>query len=872
MNIARLLVRRSSGRLKARQAGKFVPLQLQSSRSCAQLQNFVNTIRQLGSSVAILSSAFHIREHTSQLLALYRQNASELFPRRVQAAREPTLRDSTVQAKKERELPPQLIARPRVNVNLDLEHFPSQFEELANHLVVFVQCLKEFPEFIDESINASISLFEADLRYWASCLHVYKGQFRQPSIQRYVHDLSTHFGDHADQLASTLVLFLEVGVPTIRYAQKHKTDNLLNLSTVATFFSAVTATTLQFSFQLTETRTQNAVNTFWFASLVFSIGAAVNSVLGLTWKQAIYRPPRHRVPWWVLIWIKRSPLVFLVISVACFSVGLCLFAYGSNQSPVTSIITTVMTAVTTLGLAAVSGWFASERWIFSKYRGQKWLMDILLERIERTWDRPGFSHARKAWQKTSLSLRGCARLLGQWRSWIMCNDWESSLSDDGKDLEAGGLPWVAGAGEKAETSDTGRTRRKQALLSAMKTIHLQSTIIAPFITPGKKRVETTGADPGDIDSGKLVAEPVRAERSRLSLMKRKLGVLELTGDFEAHQALVRDAQFSEDGKFLITSSWDGTSIIWQTHPEHNLLSMYRVLVHPKSYVGQTVWSPDSTMLLTKHVRSVKLWTQHGVCHKTIDRQTNIRRVAWLPDGKAFLSVEENTVFRLDLLGKELDSYDFGMTTLHDAAVTTDGSRVWAVGVLSESPSKLHPSKSPVEKRLIVYNMQTKCIEYQIPILDDVRHVSISRKARLGRNGLLALISYEIQPPQLWKLYRVSDERNASASITRVRLLHTYLPRQTGVEFAGPGYFGGKDDELVLCASKGRDIHVWDRESGIYLRHIPAAGRSSDLMCMTWNPASENPFMFATGSHDGAVQLWSLSPTREVQEPSVMADG
>lgn len=48
------------------------------------------------------------------------------------------------------------------------------------------------------------------------------------------------------------------------------------------------------------------------------------------------RSPGHRVPWWVLIWIKRSPLVFLVLSVACFSVGLVLFAYSSSQARVRS--------------------------------------------------------------------------------------------------------------------------------------------------------------------------------------------------------------------------------------------------------------------------------------------------------------------------------------------------------------------------------------------------------------------------------------------------------------------------------------------------------------------------------------------------------
>jgi hypothetical protein len=34
------------------------------------------------------------------------------------------------------------------------------------------------------------------------------------------------------------------------------------------------------------------------------------------------------------------------------------------------------------------------------------------------------------------------------------------------------------------------------------------------------------------------------------------------------------------------------------------------------------------------------------------------------------------------------------------------------------------------------------------------------------------------------------------------LRHTYIPK-TAVDFAGPSSFGGRDDELVLCAGKGK---------------------------------------------------------------------
>lgn len=53
------------------------------------------------------------------------------------------------------------------------------------------------------------------------------------------------------------------------------------------------------------------------------------------------------------------------------------------------------------------------------------------------------------------------------------------------------------------------------------------------------------------------------------------------------------------------------------------------------------------------------------------------------------------------------------------------------------------------------------------------------------------------PPQLWKLDIVTAK-----DIGRLSLRHTYMPK-TSVDFAGPSYFGGKHDQLVLCAGKGK---------------------------------------------------------------------
>ena len=82
----------------------------------------------------------------------------------------------------------------------------------------------------------------------------------------------------------------------------------------------------------------------------------------------------------------------------------------------------------------------------------------------------------------------------------------------------------------------------------------------------------------------------------------------------------------------------------------------------------------------------------------------------------------------------------------------------------------------------------------MPILHEVRDITLSK------TGNAALVSYENKaPPQLWKIEPI--HRPGENPSVRLQLVHTCLPKAT-VDFAGPSYFGGKDDQLVLCAGKG----------------------------------------------------------------------
>lgn len=75
--------------------------------------------------------------------------------------------------------------------------------------------------------------------------------------------------------------------------EERATTQYLALTTIATFFSSITATTLQFSYQQTSSGLSSAVNLFWFISLVFSVSSGINSLLSMIWRRSIVYVRRY---------------------------------------------------------------------------------------------------------------------------------------------------------------------------------------------------------------------------------------------------------------------------------------------------------------------------------------------------------------------------------------------------------------------------------------------------------------------------------------------------------------------------------------------------------------------------------------------------
>jgi len=290
-------------------------------------------------------------------------------------------------------------------------------------------------------------------------------------------------------------------------------------------------------------------------------------------------------------------------------------------------MTTVFTAFSSFGLAAVSAWFASERWIFSRHKGKKWLQDLLDDWWDAVMTIPPFHqfldrlHAFGLW---SASIPHQLRVaVTHTRSAVTSIFRRRPAGSFNSSSSENSLPSVPSPETVIAIPQSPRRGSETVLCASpvsptFEPKSVQGSTVS-FTLPSEKSSGMTGTPTASPPSRGRFAQAVRnvirmqqatqltrslspallmpdgtrrqdtlpmpMQASRVAGLVPKLRGLMPTQVLEAHQALVRHLQFSPNGKFLATSrlvslrpgrekntwgtddsechSWDHTSVIFQ---------------------------------------------------------------------------------------------------------------------------------------------------------------------------------------------------------------------------------------------------------------------------------------------------------------------
>ncbi len=151
---------------------------------------------------------------------------------------------------------------------------------------------------------------------------------------------------------------------------------------------------------------------------------------------------------------------------------------------------------------------------------------------------------------------------------------------------------------------------------------------------------------------------------------------------------VASANFSPDGRRVVTGSWDNTARIWDVDTGRSLLKLEGDDGHTK-YVNSAVFSSDGSQVVTaSDDRTIKIWNaDSGECNLTLTgHEDRVRTARFSPDGlKVLSSSNDNTTRIWDAkTGKCLTTLHGHSQAVLDAAFSNDGSLVITAGEDNEA--------------------------------------------------------------------------------------------------------------------------------------------------------------------------------------------
>ena len=143
-------------------------------------------------------------------------------------------------------------------------------------------------------------------------------------------------------------------------------------------------------------------------------------------------------------------------------------------------------------------------------------------------------------------------------------------------------------------------------------------------------------------------------------------------ELKGHTKRIRDANFSPDGKYIVTPSDDGTARLWDLSGK-----LIAILKHD-SGLNSAKFSPNGKYILTaSDDNTARLWDLSGNLIATLTGHTKtVYRASFSPDGKRIVTASWDKTARIwDLYGKTLAVLEGHEEPVIRAEFTPDGQRI-----------------------------------------------------------------------------------------------------------------------------------------------------------------------------------------------------
>ncbi|KAG8985218.1 hypothetical protein FRB90_004877 [Tulasnella sp. 427] len=573
------------------------------------LDAFMRAVRPIGSSSGLIYAAMELKHQDMSILRICGSIAGAIW------RRGPSNSDQA-------DLPERMRSELIYPVCLE-----DVLGKLSSALRGFLNSLQDIPEFSDTPLTDFLHRSIEWLDYRADALT--QEQELDPERQiltarlRYLCQLLKELSFYIRQVTAGLTSFLQDGVVVLRDAQDRAQNRLQNMSTVATFFSAVTATTLQYSID-PEKFLGTLVGSLWVSSLILSVASAINLQLAMHWRAAMYRSPRRALPAWASFCLDHTPIVFLVAAVLTFSAGLVAWTFSSGFGILVSTSAAALTGLTTVIISTIFAWEAREIVLDYTRTHPSLYQSLESSQLPQTWS-----------QVKTLCLKAATTSLDavRWTAALMQSKWQEttanihghelptihgSLNGSGthegrQDSRKSTLPrlnsfgsWLSSASRK--TATPARTSPPPATL--MPSGHSESSTVQnvlPEIPPEEcieipaslnklsSKAKFLKLDPGL--RATIRDAPVTQNESR----REELKALRPTRTLPVNHNVKDDISFSPDGNRLAISTIERQVLIW------DVMELSEKPVRLPAPTGRFAWSLDGSLLLSVLQEGFRVW-------------------------------------------------------------------------------------------------------------------------------------------------------------------------------------------------------------------------------------------------------------------------